>query len=32
MTALRATGLWRDIQDHVDLNGRPRAVTAVRAH
>jgi release factor glutamine methyltransferase len=30
--ALRATGLWRDIQDHVDLNGRPRAVTAVRAH
>ena len=29
--ALRATGLWRDIQDHADLNGRPRAVTAVRA-
>ena len=29
--ALRATGLWRDIQDHQDLNGRPRAVTAVRA-
>lgn len=30
-TALRATGLWDDIQDHADLNGRPRAVTAVRA-
>jgi len=29
--ALRAAGCWRDIQDHVDLNGRPRAVTAVRA-
>jgi release factor glutamine methyltransferase len=29
--ALRATGWWRDIQDHIDLNGRPRAVTAVRA-
>jgi release factor glutamine methyltransferase len=29
--ALRTTGLWRDIQDHEDLNGRPRAVTAVRA-
>ena len=29
--ALRATGLWQDIQDHEDLNGRPRAVTAVRA-
>ncbi|MBE3076465.1 MAG: peptide chain release factor N(5)-glutamine methyltransferase [Actinobacteria bacterium] len=29
--ALRATGLWRDIQDHSDLNGRPRAVTAVCA-
>jgi release factor glutamine methyltransferase len=28
--ALRATGLWRDIQDHEDLNGRPRAVTAFR--
>ena len=27
---LRSTGWWRDIQDHVDLNGRPRAVTAVR--
>ena len=31
-TALRATGLWQDIEDHEDLNGRPRAVTAVRAH
>ena len=31
-TALRATGVWQDIQDHNDLNGRPRAVTAVRAH
>jgi release factor glutamine methyltransferase len=31
-TALRATGLWQDIQDHSDLNGRPRAVTAVRTH
>jgi release factor glutamine methyltransferase len=30
--ALRTTGLWEDIQDHTDLNGRPRAVTAVRAH
>ena len=30
-SALRATGLWRDIEDHQDLNGRPRAVTAVRA-
>jgi len=29
--ALRATGLWRDIHDHTDLNGRPRAVTAVHA-
>ena len=29
--ALRATGCWRGIQDHVDLNGRPRAVTATRA-
>jgi len=29
--ALRATGSWREIQDHVDLNGRPRAVTALRA-
>jgi release factor glutamine methyltransferase len=29
--ALGATGDWQDIQDHTDLNGRPRAVTAVRA-
>ena len=29
--ALRATGWWREIQDHADLNGRPRAVTAIRA-
>ncbi len=29
--ALESTGSWRDIQDHLDLNGRPRAVTAVRA-
>ncbi|HYO20379.1 MAG TPA: HemK/PrmC family methyltransferase [Dermatophilaceae bacterium] len=29
--ALRTTGLWQDVQDHLDLNGRPRAVTAVRA-
>jgi release factor glutamine methyltransferase len=28
---LAATGLWQDIQDHDDLNARPRAVTAVRA-
>jgi release factor glutamine methyltransferase len=28
---LGTTGLWQDIQDHADLNGRPRAVTAVRA-
>jgi release factor glutamine methyltransferase len=28
---LRVTGSWVSIQDHVDLNGRPRAVTAVRA-
>ena len=28
--ALGATGMWQDIQDHEDLNGRPRAVTAVR--
>src|SRR5665811_397931 len=31
-TALRATGLWQDIEDHEDLNGRPRAVTATRAN
>jgi release factor glutamine methyltransferase len=30
--ALRATGSWQDIKDHDDLNGRPRAVTAVRGH
>ena len=29
--ALLATGSWVDIRDHEDLNGRPRAVTAVRA-
>jgi release factor glutamine methyltransferase len=29
--ALRATRCWRDIQDHLDLNGRPRAVTAMLA-
>jgi release factor glutamine methyltransferase len=29
--ALRATASWREIQDHLDLNGRPRAVTAIRA-
>lgn len=28
--ALRRTGAWRDVQDHEDLNGRPRAVTAFR--
>ena len=28
--ALGTTGVWRDIQDHLDLNGRPRTVTAVR--
>jgi len=28
---LRASGRWRDIEDHQDLNGRPRAVTAFRA-
>jgi len=30
-SALRATGFWLDIEDHQDLNGRPRAVTAIRA-
>jgi len=30
--ALRKTGVWQDLQDVRDLNGRPRAVTAVRAH
>ena len=29
---LGASGLWTDIADHEDLNGRPRAVTALRAH
>ena len=29
-TALGTTGSWQNIQDHADLNGRPRAVTAVR--
>jgi len=28
--ALGASGLWQDIEDHEDLNGRPRAVTAFR--
>lgn len=32
VAALRKTGQWQDIQDNPDLNGRPRAVTAVRAH
>jgi release factor glutamine methyltransferase len=31
LEALASTGLWMDIQDHEDLNRRPRAVTAVRA-
>jgi release factor glutamine methyltransferase len=30
--ALRAAGCWDDITDHADLNGRPRAVSALRAH
>jgi release factor glutamine methyltransferase len=30
-SALVRTGCWQDIEDHLDLNGRPRAVTAVRA-
>jgi release factor glutamine methyltransferase len=29
--ALVSTGSWREVQDHLDLNGRPRAVTAIRA-
>jgi release factor glutamine methyltransferase len=29
-SALGRTGSWRDIEDHEDLNGRPRALTAVR--
>ena len=28
--ALRATGSWSDLEDRVDLNGRPRATVAVR--
>jgi len=31
LAGLASTGLWQDIQDHEDLNGRPRAVTAVRS-
>jgi len=31
-SALRMAGVWQDVRDHADLNGRPRAVTAVRAH
>jgi len=31
LARLASTGWWQDIQDHEDLNGRPRAVTAVRA-
>jgi release factor glutamine methyltransferase len=31
LAALGATGRWQEVQDHEDLNGRPRAVTAVRA-
>jgi release factor glutamine methyltransferase len=30
-SALATTGLWQQVRDHDDLNGRPRAVTAVRA-
>lgn len=29
--ALEATGQWRDVADHLDLTGRPRATTAHRA-
>jgi release factor glutamine methyltransferase len=29
-SALGRTGFWQDIEDHDDLNGRPRALTAVR--
>jgi release factor glutamine methyltransferase len=29
-TALRRTGEWRDVADHDDLTGRPRATTAIR--
>jgi release factor glutamine methyltransferase len=31
LAALAASGLWQDVRDHQDLNGRPRAVTGVRA-
>jgi release factor glutamine methyltransferase len=30
LAALAVSGLWQDIEDHEDLNGRPRAVTAFR--
>jgi release factor glutamine methyltransferase len=29
--ALRATGVWADVEDHDDLAGRPRVTRAVRA-
>jgi release factor glutamine methyltransferase len=29
--ALRRTGMWTDVVDHADLNGRPRATVATRA-
>lgn len=29
--ALKTTGFWVTVQDHEDLNGRPRAVSALRA-
>jgi release factor glutamine methyltransferase len=29
--ALRRTGFWAQVTDHVDLSGRPRATTAIRA-
>ena len=32
LAALGATTLWQDIHDHEDLNGRPRALTAVRVY
>lgn len=31
VAALGRTGYWQDIEDHEDLNGRPRTVTAIRA-
>jgi release factor glutamine methyltransferase len=31
LVGLESTGLWQEIEDHEDLNGRPRAVTAIRA-